>query len=58
MLWPPLWQVRGPIVLQRYYKAPQPAVDAEGWYNTGDVASIDAHGMMRIQITNNTHRTM
>jgi fatty-acyl-CoA synthase len=41
-------QVRGPIVVERYHKAAAPAVDKEGWFATGDVASIDEHGMMRI----------
>jgi acyl-CoA synthetase (AMP-forming)/AMP-acid ligase II len=41
-------QVRGPIVVERYHKAAAPAVDEGGWFATGDVASIDEHGMMRI----------
>jgi acyl-CoA synthetase (AMP-forming)/AMP-acid ligase II len=43
-------QVRGPIVVQQYYKmAEQPAADpASRWFPTGDVASIDARGIMRI----------
>ncbi|WIA13606.1 hypothetical protein OEZ85_007172 [Tetradesmus obliquus] len=41
-------QVRGPIVVERYHKAAAPAVDDQGWFMTGDVASIDEHGMMRI----------
>jgi fatty-acyl-CoA synthase len=35
-------------VVERYHKAAGPAVDEEGWFATGDVASIDEHGMMRI----------
>lgn len=42
------WQVRGPIVVERYHKATSLAVDGEGWFMTGDVASIDEHGLMRI----------
>lgn len=42
-------QVRGPIVLERYHKADKPCVDADNWFDTGDVASIDHFGVMRIQ---------
>ncbi len=43
-------QVRGPIVVAQYYRmAQQPAADpATRWFPTGDVASIDARGIMRI----------
>jgi acyl-CoA synthetase (AMP-forming)/AMP-acid ligase II len=43
-------QVRGPIVVSQYYKMPQqPAADpASQWFPTGDVASIDGLGYMRI----------
>ncbi len=40
--------VRGPWVTQRYMNATEDAADAEGWFPTGDVATIDAHGMMEI----------
>jgi len=40
--------VRGPWVVQRYYRAEKDAADAEGWFDTGDVATLDAHGFMRI----------
>jgi fatty-acyl-CoA synthase len=44
--------VRGPWVLQRYFKSaesPLVAVDGEpGWFPTGDVAAIDADGFMTI----------
>ncbi len=40
--------VRGPWVTQRYYNADADAADAEGWFATGDVGTIDAHGMMEI----------
>jgi len=42
-------QVRGPIVLERYHKADKPCVDADNWFDTGDVATIDRFGVMRIQ---------
>lgn len=40
--------VRGPWVLERYYKQEQSALDAEGWFDTGDIATIDVNGFMRI----------
>lgn len=44
---PPAWQVHGPATLSRYYKAAEPATDAGGWFDTGDVATIDALGHMQ-----------
>ena len=42
-------QVRGPWVCSAYYGgAPGEALDAEGWFTTGDVATIDAEGVMEI----------
>ena len=41
-------QVRGPWVIRRYMGADADAADAEGWFSTGDVATIDPHGMMEI----------
>jgi fatty-acyl-CoA synthase len=41
--------VRGPWVTSAYYgDAPGSAVDAEGWFATGDVATIDSDGFMEI----------
>jgi fatty-acyl-CoA synthase len=40
--------VKGPWVIQRYYKDDRDAVDAEGWFDTGDIATIDEHGYMQI----------
>ena len=40
--------VRGPWVVERYFKAEAPAVDAEGWFDTGDVAVMHADGTMQI----------
>ena len=40
--------VRGPWVVDTYFAADAPAVDADGWFDTGDVATIDAHGYMGI----------
>jgi 3-(methylthio)propionyl---CoA ligase len=41
-------QVRGPWVVQRYFKQDADAVGDDGWFDTGDVATVDAHGFMRI----------
>jgi acyl-CoA synthetase (AMP-forming)/AMP-acid ligase II len=41
-------QVRGPWVCERYFGADESQVDAAGWFNTGDVATIDAAGYMQI----------
>lgn len=41
-------QVRGPWVVQRYFRKDEDAADANGWFDTGDVATIDARGFMRI----------
>ena len=40
--------VRGPWITQRYYRAEKDAADADGWFATGDVATIDSHGNMEI----------
>lgn len=41
-------QVRGPWVTSQYVGADGPNTDADGWFATGDVATIDAHGTMEI----------
>ena len=41
-------KVKGASVLQRYYKAAADAVDAEGYFDTGDLASIDDEGNLTI----------
>jgi long-subunit acyl-CoA synthetase (AMP-forming) len=43
--------VRGPIVMKGYRKEPQKtadAIDGEGWLHTGDIATIDDDGYVRI----------
>ena len=40
--------VRGPWVTARYMGADTPNTDADGWFATGDVATIDAHGTVEI----------
>jgi 3-(methylthio)propionyl---CoA ligase len=41
-------QVRGPWVVRQYFKSDAPAVDAEGWFTTGDVAKIFPDGSLQI----------
>jgi len=41
-------QVRGPWVIEQYFREPVKAVDAEGWFDTGDVAVIHPDGTMQI----------
>lgn len=40
--------VKGPWVIERYYKSNESALDENGWFDTGDVANIDKHGIMQI----------
>ena len=51
--------VRGPNVMKGYYKMPErteKAIDADGWYHTGDVGRIDADGY--VWITGRASRTI
>lgn len=42
-------KVRGPWVCASYYKLDESSAhDAEGWFDTGDVANIDSNGTMQI----------
>ena len=41
-------KVRGPSVIDRYYGADEDAVDSDGWFDTGDLAVIDAGGNLTI----------
>ncbi len=41
-------QIRGPAVVGRYYGADRDATEAEGWFDTGDIASLDARAYLRI----------
>jgi fatty-acyl-CoA synthase len=42
-------QVRGPWVLSGYFKnIGGPVVDADGWFRTGDVGTLDAEGFLSI----------
>ena len=39
--------VKGPAIIERYFKSESTALE-EGWFDTGDVATIDTSGYMRI----------
>lgn len=41
-------KVRGASVIQRYFGEAQAATDAAGWFDTGDLARIDADGNLTI----------
>ncbi|QAY78599.1 long-chain fatty acid--CoA ligase [Sphingosinicella sp. BN140058] len=42
-------QARGPWVLRQYFQDERgPVIDAEGWFDTGDVAILHADGVMQI----------
>ncbi|GAB6387756.1 long-chain fatty acid--CoA ligase [Stutzerimonas marianensis] len=40
--------VRGPWTVERYFRSETSAVDADGWFDTGDIATLDPNGYMRI----------
>jgi acyl-CoA synthetase (AMP-forming)/AMP-acid ligase II len=43
--------VRGPCIVSAYYKdeaATKDAIDTDGWFRTGDVATIDADGYLQL----------
>ena len=41
-------KVRGPAVARRYFKDDSEILDGEGFFDTGDVATMDQHGYMQI----------
>jgi fatty-acyl-CoA synthase len=41
-------KVRGPAVARAYYKDPSPILDEHGFFDTGDVATMDPLGYMQI----------
>ncbi|GAA4095206.1 long-chain fatty acid--CoA ligase [Zhongshania borealis] len=40
--------VRGPWVVSSYYKNDSVILDSDGWFDTADIATIDAEGFMQI----------
>ncbi|HEX4153181.1 MAG TPA: long-chain-fatty-acid--CoA ligase [Steroidobacteraceae bacterium] len=40
--------VRGPAVAAAYFKRDDAILDADGWFDTGDIGTIDAHGCMQV----------
>lgn len=43
--------VRGPMIMMGYYNAPEltaEVIDAEGWFHTGDLGTVDEQGHYRI----------
>ncbi len=41
-------QVRGPWIIGQYFGETAPAIDADNWFDTGDVAVLHADGTMQI----------
>ncbi|CAN5417378.1 N/A [soil metagenome] len=41
-------KVKGPSVARQYYDAASPAIDADGWFDTGDLAIIDDSGALTL----------
>jgi fatty-acyl-CoA synthase len=41
-------KVRGSWICSAYFRDDEPILDADGWFDTGDVATIDAEGFMQI----------
>ncbi|GAB4523935.1 MAG: 3-(methylthio)propionyl-CoA ligase [Amphiplicatus sp.] len=41
-------QVRGPWIVEAYFKADRPTLTKDGWFDTGDVATIDPDGYLQI----------
>jgi fatty-acyl-CoA synthase len=41
-------KVRGPTIAKAYYKVDTPILDSEGFFDTGDVGTMDRYGYMQI----------
>jgi fatty-acyl-CoA synthase len=41
-------KVRGPTVVDTYFGAANSVLDAEGWFDTGDIAVMDSEGSIRL----------
>ena len=40
--------VRGPAIVEKYFKSKETALDERGWFDTGDVAKISEDGFMEV----------
>ncbi len=40
--------VSGPSIIQSYFRDDKPAVDAEGYFDTGDIGTVDPQGYLQI----------
>ncbi|WP_446730879.1 long-chain fatty acid--CoA ligase [Pseudomonas sp. SST3] len=40
--------VRGPWTIERYFRTETSALNEDGWFDTGDIATLDPNGYMRI----------
>jgi fatty-acyl-CoA synthase len=40
--------IKGPTIARRYFRTDSDALDDEGYFDTGDVAKLDANGVMQI----------
>ena len=47
---PGMLQIKGPSVMRGYYKDPEKTAEVlrDGWYTTGDIATIDKEGFIKI----------
>jgi fatty-acyl-CoA synthase len=41
-------RVQGPAIVERYFREEHPALDPEGFFDTGDIGTIDARGYLQI----------
>ena len=41
-------RVQGPAIAARYYREEREALDAQGFFDTGDIGTVDAHGYLQI----------
>ncbi|MEC8553906.1 MAG: AMP-binding protein [Planctomycetota bacterium] len=40
--------VRGPWIVDRYFGESEDCLEADGWFDTGDLANIDSHGYLQV----------